>query len=85
VSLILPTTFSKTGRSQLLVFSAENVPVDSMAITRTAIATGNQTLSHQRQPPSNSLEDSNRAENTERMFLKYQACGYSVARAEFQT
>jgi hypothetical protein len=41
-----------------------------MAITVIAIATGSHTLSHHRQPPSNSGDWDGLAEKTERMILR---------------
>jgi hypothetical protein len=45
-----PKQYSTMGLSQLLVFCAEKVSVDSMQMTAMAIATGVHTLTHQRQP-----------------------------------
>src|ERR1017187_2956738 len=73
LSLMAPNQYPAMGRSQLLVFCAEKVPVDSMQMTAIAIATGAHTLNHQRQPASSRVHcRCGLRKKTGRIFLRYQ-------------
>ncbi len=65
------------GLSQLLVFWAEKVPVDSMQITVIAIAAGAHTRNHQCQPATVDCR-CGLEKKTERIFLSISLISYSA-------